>query len=561
MSVDIKLHPIKRKKDFKPTDLIKLPLFFGIRDKYDILRPGEIAKIDEELVVYNVLEPGRGVILVDDGEDYYIRLNIPATTSDLEVLIILMEAITTEFKIPKIYCDEKIYAAEAIDRIKDYVLENMQIGLKFLSGPAAVKDVEIFGALIPIAIDETEQKYFKNSQTKFDVYMSKKQRLAQTAEMIPAVIVKTDYGNIWAVFVAPHPKPLILPRFVATRRKNVKVDHFIAVTDYGSLEYKDFLDKVDTSERFDATRFIKVFTEEELRGLFEGGPNYLKEIQGDNNEIVRMPDNRPDKNLLKEERKLKEPERKTGESLKDYYSRIGLDNKKIKLVKRYFLAFVNLYGIIPLRKAFEIIMEQNPGDFTVESLLAFIHNCKYNRLDYRICSPDEFYEDAKDLTPLDDELLHISFLEMEDYDDYYETVESQHDKPYYIPEKDELLKYADDFYVCRGKQLDDLVDFLEENAKTFNPQMSMREVAEEYMFSIHIQARPEPEIDSLLHYLLPPSSRKEATDFLEKLLPYIIKLTSNTRLLVNRGYTPAEMAEINGGISNDIRMHNPEISW
>lgn len=65
------------------------------------------------------------------------------------------------------------------------------------------------------------------------------------------------------------------------------------------------------------------------------------------------------------------PETFSRRKLNSLYREIPLKDTASRTMRKYFNAMANLYGIIPLRKAFEIISEQSPSLLTEEEFLAF----------------------------------------------------------------------------------------------------------------------------------------------------------------------------------------------
>ena len=95
------------------------------------------------------------------------------------------------------------------------------------------------------------------------------------------------------------------------------------------------------------------------------------------------------------------PEPYSRRRLNALYREIPLPDIVSRMLRKYFNAMANLYGIIPLRKAFEIIQEQNHSRFTQEELLAFAEISRHEEEDYYILGLYELYTDGKLGSPLD----------------------------------------------------------------------------------------------------------------------------------------------------------------
>ena len=139
------------------------------------------------------------------------------------------------------------------------------------------------------------------------------------------------------------------------------------------------------------------------------------------------------------------PETYTRRELNALYREIPLKDATFRLLRKYFNAMANLYGIIPLRKAKEIIFSLSPKLVTEEEFLAFAEIARHECEDYYILGGDELYTDVKRTKPLDREIIDVTLIG-ESIDLFMETKRSQQDKPYYVPDKKHLLEYDDPFY-------------------------------------------------------------------------------------------------------------------
>ena len=124
-----------------------------------------------------------------------------------------------------------------------------------------------------------------------------------------------------------------------------------------------------------------------------------------------------------------------------------------ELILRYFDAFANLYGIIPMKRAYRIIEKQNPKlNLTKEQFAKIVNEFDFPDKYYVIWSEEEVYDENADDADLFDKLLIAEYiLTFGDPDDYEKLVFEQGDRPFYVPEKNELLKYEDEFYSERTK--------------------------------------------------------------------------------------------------------------
>ena len=141
-------------------------------------------------------------------------------------------------------------------------------------------------------------------------------------------------------------------------------------------------------------------------------------------------------------RKEQYPRRK----LNALYRDIPLSEDQIKLLRKYFDAFANLYGIIPLRVAFDIILNQAPGLITEEQFIAFAEIARHECDEYRILGVEDVFRDAAPTPVMDLEIIDIALLET-GFADYFGLHQKQFGSPYHIPEQKILLRYSDPFYI------------------------------------------------------------------------------------------------------------------
>lgn len=122
---------------------------------------------------------------------------------------------------------------------------------------------------------------------------------------------------------------------------------------------------------------------------------------------------------------------------------------------------------------------------------------------------------------------------------FEEEVEFKKGKPYYIPEKEKLLKYKDVNYFEVTKEYEELLQFF---GKMFWRKSKAEYIAKEiqsYCKSFRAMKN--------IHMLF----EKEKVRFknqqqAEELMRLIRKLAHNTRIIQNNGYTPNEMEEMVG---------------
>jgi hypothetical protein len=232
------------------------------------------------------------------------------------------------------------------------------------------------------------------------------------------------------------------------------------------------------------------------------------------------------------------PEEYGAAKLKRLYAALPLPSETGKQILMYFDAFANLYGILPLKKALEIYNAQNPP-VSGEDFAALTEVARHDgkRL-YAILSENDLYADAPaPRDPLDREIIEESLL-IED-GDYEEMKGRQGDKPYYIPEREELLRYADDGFYEKNAEFEAMRDFLAGRMKL--PADRADEIADEMQLFAYLDEQdPDYLLGNLERMGLKFTRQEDVKAFFERYM----ELSNHTRKPVDRGHTPDELAKM-----------------
>lgn len=214
-------------------------------------------------------------------------------------------------------------------------------------------------------------------------------------------------------------------------------------------------------------------------------------------------------------------------TLKEISSEYGID---AKLLKQYFQAFANLYGVCSLQKAMQIIKLQNPKlKLSKEQILGFADN--YSG-DWKIVSPDKVYSNAPATAPMHREIVNKMLVFYSDYGGYYYVRSHHADKEHYIPAKDELLKYAQKEYYEKTQYTDAMARLLQKELRVKDWERKLLEIVLNLRLdSFDIQAF----IDTL-------GGELPNFDISQEAINLYTNLHNNTRLMVNRGYTASELS-------------------
>ena len=223
-----------------------------------------------------------------------------------------------------------------------------------------------------------------------------------------------------------------------------------------------------------------------------------------------------------------------------------LDNQTAKLIEEYFEAFSNLYGIISMKRAFRIIKEQNPEIGLHEAdFIDFIENFDFDKKYYIIVYDEEMYSDGpiNGSDPMK-KLLIAEYLFAVDDEAYYEMKCTQDGLRFYVPEREELLKYSSDDYFEQNEPYFNLADY-------FINQMHLSvdcadDIIEEWVCIWRAETDGEDiNVDMCLDSLVAHShgkfkkfkNIKQAKEFFR----LFIDIYNNTRMPMFRGHTPKEV--------------------
>ena len=115
---------------------------------------------------------------------------------------------------------------------------------------------------------------------------------------------------------------------------------------------------------------------------------------------------------------------------------IGLSSETKGLLRSYFDAFANLYGIVPLYRALRIVQKQNPElALTTDTFLAFVDQIGQEEHHYIIAGAEDIYSNIDEPTPpLKREIIAEYLYAVDDFESYAELKANQEGKPFYIPE-------------------------------------------------------------------------------------------------------------------------------
>lgn len=203
----------------------------------------------------------------------------------------------------------------------------------------------------------------------------------------------------------------------------------------------------------------------------------------------------------------------------------------------YICALTNLYGHVSPEKVCEIYNQQNKKKLNLSEIEQYIQ-----------------LETPK----IENRYVYIyqgRFLEENFYlfeEQYKKLVTKQKNKPYYIPVKEELLKYAELNYWEKPAEFFELETYIQASYFPENKMMS-RNLANEIFEHIQMGGIKEA-LEIFEHYEIIFKDEAESGSIL-----YIIqRLHNNTRMKANNGYTPFELSVLTGNPSYQLPNKFPK---
>lgn len=227
------------------------------------------------------------------------------------------------------------------------------------------------------------------------------------------------------------------------------------------------------------------------------------------------------------------PETFTPAVLSQMRERLTISQDVFRNIHSYFDAAGNLYARISLQKLFDIYNDQNPS-VSQEDFLEAAYVIAHEPNHYAILQRNVFHDELPLSDPMDQELIAEYLYALGD-DEYYELEQAQEGKPWYIPSREEFLKYTNDFYHEETSQLQALTNFLQNTQRKLHcpPQ----EIADEIHGLLEMDARLTDIVDDV-HRL---GVRFQDPQNFQLFIRLCLNLSHHTRRHSHRGHTPAEL--------------------
>lgn len=202
----------------------------------------------------------------------------------------------------------------------------------------------------------------------------------------------------------------------------------------------------------------------------------------------------------------------------------------MSLITDYIISLCRLYGIVPKEKIAEIYNMQNEEEITLTQIEHIMENEQVMLEKYFV------YVDEK-------HFIHETIILFDEFNSYMSQKEG---KPYYIPNKNELLKYRNQFYFEKPKEYMVLVDYVAKELMEGDSK-SANTVVEDIQGLCQVEASPTEIFKSISREIDFKSKKK-----ISETMDLVVNLGNNTRLWSNNGYTPNELFE-----THEKQNHRP----
>lgn len=195
----------------------------------------------------------------------------------------------------------------------------------------------------------------------------------------------------------------------------------------------------------------------------------------------------------------------------------------------YMVATSNLYGTLPIDEFIKIFNGQNGAKLDVDEL-----SIVYSALNSR----------QQPFGIVEGHIVSEYFIYDDVYEEFQAHLEGKAGKHYYVPQREELLRYADLGYLEWTPQLRALQDFI------LKEMCSDSELVEGLVEDIQLSCSMDASLQDLFNQFERRKIYIQDDRQLNVLVQHLVETKNNTRLWVNCGHTPSELAQINDELSN-----------
>jgi len=196
---------------------------------------------------------------------------------------------------------------------------------------------------------------------------------------------------------------------------------------------------------------------------------------------------------------------------------------KNKLILDYIMSLTHLYGLVHRDKVVEVYNMQNDDKISEANMSVILKEGSEELVENFIEIHGEYF-------------VAESIIEFKDFE---EQLIQRSGKPFYIPDKEELLKYKDDFYYEITKEYKILLNYA--TKKFFNgdedeAEMLCEEIQGICQFGFSVKLI----IDAFTQRDISFKCEEQVNEVMQ----LVMNLANNTRIWENNGHTPNEIFEL-----------------
>lgn len=221
------------------------------------------------------------------------------------------------------------------------------------------------------------------------------------------------------------------------------------------------------------------------------------------------------------------------EEIKEAYRSIPLkafleDRDRLQLILQYINASANLYGICPQGKVIEIFNSQNKCQLTENEFYDV-----YVKISSRT---QTWYLERGDVIN--------DYFGYDNKDEEDALLERVKDKPYYIPDKQEFLKYSESDYFESTLQLASLHKYISQHL------CKDKLLVDSLVDDIQLVCSMEEPLAVIMSEFERRNIRFNKREQLQAIIPLIVDVYNHTRIWSNRGHTPVELGSSSSQTKN-----------
>lgn len=242
-------------------------------------------------------------------------------------------------------------------------------------------------------------------------------------------------------------------------------------------------------------------------------------------------------------------------TLKRLYKNLDLPQETVDLLHRYFTAMSHFYLAIPLEEAWRIIRKQNPTlDLSEEKFNDFASIARREEQPYRISGIEEFYTQEEPTTGLQRWIV-VKEICGRNRRDFRILDNESYNKPWFVPERDELLRYEDSNY----RKIVPEEHAFRESLKRYTG--ADQNDLDDIILNLYAKVRrPNYRADRIVEYLQSLLEQRNLIisisdpSEIQEIFSKATQLLDVWPIPVNHGYPPAELMRLKDGKIHSISI-------